>query len=54
MALIKCKECKTDISDEAETCPKCGAKLDEHGCLYYILVMLAILLGFGVLSLCGI
>lgn len=26
MALITCKECNTEISDKAETCPKCGAK----------------------------
>lgn len=26
MALVKCKECGTEISDKAEACPKCGAK----------------------------
>jgi hypothetical protein len=25
MALIKCKECGTEVSSKAETCPKCGA-----------------------------
>ena len=24
MALIKCSECKTEISSKAESCPKCG------------------------------
>ena len=24
MALIKCPECKKDISDKAEVCPNCG------------------------------
>ena len=24
MALIKCHECNTEISDTAKTCPKCG------------------------------
>jgi hypothetical protein len=24
MALIQCPECKTEISDQASTCPKCG------------------------------
>ena len=24
MALIKCKECGSEVSDKAETCPKCG------------------------------
>ena len=27
MALIKCKECGNKISDQAETCPKCGYEL---------------------------
>ena len=27
MALITCKECKTEISDTAKACPKCGAKV---------------------------
>lgn len=26
MALIECQECKTEISDKAESCPKCGAQ----------------------------
>lgn len=26
MALIKCKECGTEVSTEAAACPKCGAK----------------------------
>lgn len=25
MSLIKCKECQNEISDKAESCPKCGA-----------------------------
>jgi hypothetical protein len=25
MALVECKECKTQISSEAKACPKCGA-----------------------------
>lgn len=28
MALIKCIECGKEISDNAETCPNCGFKLD--------------------------
>ena len=27
MALIKCPECKKDISDKAEVCPNCGYEL---------------------------
>lgn len=30
MALIKCPECKKDISDKAEICPKCGYELKEQ------------------------
>ncbi|WP_419246196.1 zinc ribbon domain-containing protein [Serratia sp. NFX21] len=26
MALKKCKECKSDVSTSAQTCPHCGAK----------------------------
>lgn len=27
MALIKCHECRNDVSTEAKSCPKCGAKV---------------------------
>lgn len=30
MALIKCPECKNNISDQAETCPKCGYQLKKQ------------------------
>ena len=30
MALIKCPECKKQVSDSAEACPHCGYKLKEH------------------------
>lgn len=34
MALIKCKECGTDVSTDAKNCPKCGAPLKKRrGCL---------------------
>jgi hypothetical protein len=29
MALIKCKECGKEISDQAKTCPSCGAKVKK-------------------------
>lgn len=34
MALIKCKECKTEISSEAKSCPKCGSPIAKKsiGC----------------------
>lgn len=36
MALIKCKECKNDISDTVGTiCPKCGFSLTEDYLIEY-------------------
>lgn len=34
MALVKCKECGTEVSSKAETCPKCGARVADKpmGC----------------------
>lgn len=34
MALIKCKECKEEVSSKAKTCPKCGAEVAKKsiGC----------------------
>lgn len=29
MALIKCKECGHDVSDKADACPNCGAKVQK-------------------------
>ncbi len=38
MALLKCHECSNEVSSEAKTCPKCGARLKEptspHTLLY--------------------
>lgn len=31
MALVKCKECGSEISTKAESCPKCGAKIKKKG-----------------------
>lgn len=30
MALIKCSECGNEISDKADTCPKCGINLKQR------------------------
>jgi len=30
MALIKCIECETDISEQATTCPSCGAPVSHN------------------------
>lgn len=29
MALIKCPECKSEVSDKAKSCPKCGCPIDD-------------------------
>ncbi|MGZ8152350.1 MAG: zinc ribbon domain-containing protein [Methylovulum sp.] len=56
MALIKCKECGTDVSSKAKTCPKCGVQVavKKNGCLSFIgmvffgLISLLVILGiFG-------
>ena len=37
MSMRKCKECKKEISSNAEACPHCGAKAKKkHGCLAYL------------------
>ena len=33
MALIECKECKTQISNTTKNCPKCGAKVPPRTAL---------------------
>lgn len=30
MALVQCKECKKEISDQVTNCPHCGAKLKSN------------------------
>lgn len=34
MALVKCKECGSDVSTKAKTCPKCGAKAPKKTSLF--------------------
>jgi len=43
MALMKCKECGTDVAKSAKTCPKCGAPVPKGvgtGCLTVIVGVL--------------
>ncbi len=45
MALIKCKECGTEVSSKAENCPKCGAKVaNKTGCGTVLGIMLLLML----------
>ncbi|WP_342632179.1 zinc ribbon domain-containing protein [Marinobacter alkaliphilus] len=38
MALVKCKECGSDVSTKAKACPKCGAKAPKKTSLFTWLV----------------
>lgn len=41
MALITCKDCKKEISTDAERCPNCGARRRRNiGCLPIAIIML--------------
>lgn len=40
MALKKCKECGTEVSSKAESCPKCGAVLKRKtGCVTWVVFL---------------
>ena len=45
MALIKCKECGTEVSSKAKSCPKCGAKPAKKTSLitWFVLIIIAYL-----------
>jgi uncharacterized protein YecT (DUF1311 family)/predicted nucleic acid-binding Zn ribbon protein len=43
MALIKCKECQSEISDKATSCPKCGAHVKKPTSVITIIFAIAIL-----------
>ena len=47
MALIKCKECGKEISDQSKTCPNCGAKTEtsihkKHNVIILLVVVIII------------
>ncbi len=51
MALINCPECKTEISDKATACPKCGFNLNtppapksSSGCINTLTIFAIIIL----------
>lgn len=45
MSLIKCHECGNEVSTEAKTCPKCGAKVKKPTSL--IAKVFAVVIGLG-------
>ena len=52
MALIKCPECKKEISNSAKNCPSCGYKISKSGigCFTYLLIGLGILIFFYIIG----
>lgn len=54
MALVKCPECKTDVSDKADNCPKCGFSLAKarkekesaSGCIGLLVILVIGYIGF--------
>ena len=46
MALVKCRECGTEISSKANACPKCGIAI-KHTSLLAKVVLALILICFG-------
>jgi len=52
MALINCPECGTEVSKNAESCPKCGHPLEAmSGCELFFLIVAAIVVAAIVISL---
>ena len=52
MALIKCKECGKEISDQAKVCPNCGRTRAPKGdkILYFVgTLIIALIVGIGML-----
>lgn len=55
MPLIKCKECGTEVSDKATSCPKCGAPypgkswIDQPGNGCGVIVLGFIIFGAAIL-----
>lgn len=47
MALIKCKECGNEVSNTAQTCPKCGARVAPKplgcGSVVFIIFMVGVI-----------
>lgn len=52
MALITCKECSTEVSSEAKTCPKCGVRVKPASkvWMWVLGVPVAVFLVFAVIG----
>ncbi len=62
MAIIRCPECEREVSDEASTCPNCGAPLNkkndramsempENHMVWAIVTTICCCLPFGIMSI---
>ena len=52
MAMKKCKDCGTEVSQSAKVCPKCGKKLKHTG-LRVCLGILILFIGIGIIASSG-
>ncbi len=50
MAIKPCKECGAQVSDQADACPNCGAKLPRKT-KWYVIVLAGLLAVAGIFSL---
>lgn len=50
MALIACSECGKQVSDEAKTCPQCGAKIKKpyRWTWWRIMILVSVILAIGI------
>lgn len=51
MALVKCKECQTEVSDKAYDCPNCGAILRKPKRTIFGKIIKFSFIGFNILML---
>jgi len=47
MALVKCKECGSQVSTDADRCPQCGAKPKKKSSIGKIIVLALVVIGVG-------
>src|SRR5690606_6533579 len=53
MAMISCRECKAEISSEAEICPRCGARQPNAARGRLILVILILVVAVVAIGRCN-
>lgn len=51
--MTHCKDCGTEVSKSAKTCPKCGAKLKKAQPIRIALGILIIIIGIGIIANSG-